>query len=200
MRLTNSRYEEIKQEIANVYEDYGISSFPIDIFELANKMGIRIKYATYILVMNPEKVDEYFFYRVPDAYLVRDKTKDEFVMFVDDIGTQKNRQRFSIAHEIIHYILNHKEQNEENESEANFGATYMLAPTSVSLIPNVYDELFCNLEKIPTFFGISCSTAEISMRYADNRIQHGPCYALSYENTINSQVEKGVKERLKQKF
>ncbi|MDD2434452.1 MAG: ImmA/IrrE family metallo-endopeptidase [Bacilli bacterium] len=197
MRLTNSRYEEIKKEIANVIEDYNITSFPVNVFELANKMGIKIVYASSIIDKNPGKVDEYFFLRLPDAYLQIDKREGEIKMYVDNLGTRVSRQRFSIAHEIMHFILNHREQNEKNESEANFGATYMLAPTSVSLIPGAYDELYRDLSKISPFFGISLQTARITMRYVDNRIQYGPKYVLSYEKTINEHFEKEVKEKLK---
>ncbi len=45
MQLTNRRYEEIKMAIAQTFEDYNVKVLPIDVFELAKKMGIIVVYA-----------------------------------------------------------------------------------------------------------------------------------------------------------
>ena len=44
MRLKNSRYEEIKSIIADVLEDYNITSFPVNIDYLASKLNIVFIY------------------------------------------------------------------------------------------------------------------------------------------------------------
>lgn len=43
MKLSNDLYEEIKETVAKVFENYGIRGVPISSFELAVKMGIPIQ-------------------------------------------------------------------------------------------------------------------------------------------------------------
>ena len=41
-RLTDDRYEFIKEEVVHLFEHYGINCIPINGFELAYKLGIRL--------------------------------------------------------------------------------------------------------------------------------------------------------------
>lgn len=48
IRLSDERYEEIKQIVVRMYEDYDISCVPINGFEIASKMDIKvIPYSAY---------------------------------------------------------------------------------------------------------------------------------------------------------
>ena len=40
--LSNTRYEEIKQIVVDMFVKYGVSCVPVNSFELATKMGIKI--------------------------------------------------------------------------------------------------------------------------------------------------------------
>ena len=40
--LTNERYEEIKQKVVNLFVQHRVSCVPVNGFELALKMGIRV--------------------------------------------------------------------------------------------------------------------------------------------------------------
>ena len=42
MKLSDSRYEDIKAIVGDVYEAYNISSLPINVYELARKMDIKL--------------------------------------------------------------------------------------------------------------------------------------------------------------
>lgn len=41
-RLADDRYEFIKEEVVHLFEHYGINCIPINGFELAYKLGIRL--------------------------------------------------------------------------------------------------------------------------------------------------------------
>ena len=168
MRLTNERYEEIKKEICNSLFDYDIDTLPIDVFDLAKRMKIKIVKASEILKKHPEKLNQYALYSYPHSYLHYNKEEQQFIVYLDDVGTKKQRQRFSLAHEIIHIILGHTEQNIQNEAEANFGATYLLAPTSFVLIKGAYSYLL-SPEIVMEIFDVSYSEAKIVVSYFENR-------------------------------
>ena len=42
MRLSDNRYEAIKQIVVRLFEDYNVCSTPISGFEIANRMGISV--------------------------------------------------------------------------------------------------------------------------------------------------------------
>ena len=46
------RYEEIKTRVSEVFEDYEPKGLPIDIFGLAQSMGIKILYASKMMIEN----------------------------------------------------------------------------------------------------------------------------------------------------
>lgn len=116
-------------------------------------------------------------------------------MYIDDIGTSKKRQRFSIAHELAHIILNHEKQSSLNESEANFAATYILAPSSlVLLIPNEVQLLSENL--IQRVFYVSKPESKIIKRRFLERASLTSFRAKHYEKRINELLKEDFIEKI----
>ena len=74
-----------------------------------------------------------------------------------------------MAHEIMHIILGHTEQSSKNEAEANFGATYLLAPTSLALINGAFMPL-TDPTIVMNIFDVSFSEAEIAVRYFEKEL------------------------------
>ena len=184
MRLSYERYEEIKQTIANFLEDYDVRNLPVDVFELAKKMKIKIVFSTKLLKKHPNKIDEYFLFKYPHSFLYYNPVQQQIFIYIDDVGCKRERQRFSLAHELMHIILGHTEQNEENEAEANFGASYLLAPTSLTLVnPNNY--ILLNPAFVEQAFEVSAQAAEIICRYNENRLYCCDFMETDYERTIN---------------
>ena len=195
MRLSDQRYEQIKMTIADFLEDYDVKKVPVDVFGLAKKMQIKIVLASEILNKYPKKIDEYVLFKYPNSYLYYDPDAQKFIIYIDDIGTKKKRQRFSLAHELMHIILGHTEQNEENESEANFGATYLLAPTSLALI-RIEEEIMFIPEMVEDIFDVSGPEAEIIVRYNSNRVSLPDLNEKDYEKTINRLLKESLNKRI----
>ena len=195
MRLSDQTYEKIKKMVSYFLEDYDVRRLPIDVFEIAKKMKIKVVFASKLLKKFPEKINEYVIFSYPDSYLLYDPNSQQFAIYIDDIGTKKKRQRFSLAHELMHIILGHKEQNARNEAEANFGATYLLAPTSLALMKDAGD-LFVNIRMVADIFDVSISEAEIIVRYCSNRIRFADANEKDYEKTINNLLGDSLIEKI----
>jgi Zn-dependent peptidase ImmA (M78 family) len=121
LRLTDKRYEELKQEVSNLLETYCVEYYPLSMLELALCMKIPVKSYS---VLGPET-----------KLLGKLQSADAFTIWIENEPqilfneqNSKNRCRFSLAHELAHIWLEHTEDNEVNESEANFFAGYLLAP------------------------------------------------------------------------
>ncbi len=197
MHLSNERYEEIKMVIAQTFEDYEVRTLPIDVFDLAKKMGVVVVYASQIL-NSRNRFNQISLFTFPQSYVYYCYEKQKFFVYIDDIGANKSRQRFSMAHELMHIILSHTEQNEQNEAEANFGAQYMLSPTSLVLLaPQNY--LLEKTEFVKMIFDVSERVAETTIRYNRNRLNYISLEERSYEQIINNQLGKTFNELLSPK-
>ena len=195
MRLSDQKYEEIKKIIAGFLEDYDVKKIPVDVFGLAEKMRIKIVFASEILDRHPKKTNEYVIYSYPHSYLYYDPEAQRFIIYIDDVGTKKKRQRFSLAHELMHIILGHAEQNAINEAEANFGATYLLAPTSLALIV-LEEQILFTPKIVEDIFDVSGPEAEIIVRYNSNRVSLSDLNERDYEKTINGLLKESLNNRI----
>jgi hypothetical protein len=134
VRLRNERYEEIKADIIDMYEECEVHVFPLDAFEIADKLRYNVfPYSQLPLEKRAE---------------CRNLSKDgcseldlnpatgmyEYNIFYNDaVGTLDSRIQFTIMHEIGHIRLGHLDDDsdkpeDEMESEANFYAAYGIAP------------------------------------------------------------------------
>ena len=129
MRLDNSDYEFIKECAVDLLKVYNISGFPLNPFELAEKMNIRcIPYRDLSKKARTEALE----YSEDGCSL--EKLNCEWIIYYNDEfsrGTINN----IIMHEIAHYWLGHtgtKENEEREESEASFFAKFTLAPPVIA--------------------------------------------------------------------
>jgi hypothetical protein len=121
MRLVDFRYEEIKKIIVKLFADYGINTMPITGFEVAVKLGI--------------KVLPYSAFQYQDGIVetMKKASKEGFscggrIFYNDDSSNSYERINWTIMHEIAHIILEHLENSELAEAEAEFFAGYAIAP------------------------------------------------------------------------
>lgn len=161
MRLESNRYEEIAKTSFELFVDYGIVKFPIDVFLLAKKMGIIVyKYSEFnsddrLVIMNGS--DDGLHWRYDN----------QFYIAYNDLRIN-TRIRFTIAHEIGHIVLGHTETTDENESEADFFARNLLVPPCVLLEKKIDTE-----EDIMLTFNVSLSVATHSLNVLNSRLMYG---------------------------
>ena len=90
------RYEEIKTRVSEVFEDYEPKGLPIDIFGLAKSMEIKIIYASEMLKENID-INIYDILSLPNSFLHYYDKDGVLVVYIDDVGCKRNRQRFSLV-------------------------------------------------------------------------------------------------------
>ncbi|MDO4458876.1 MAG: ImmA/IrrE family metallo-endopeptidase [Clostridia bacterium] len=144
MRLDNSTYEYIKEEVADLFIRYDVKCIPINGFELATKMGIvPIPYSS----LSPKKlvVAQNI---SPDGFYMEPGDGREYIYYNDQVGYE--RCNMTILHEIGHAVLGHTEDTDSEiaEAEAAFFAKYAAAPPPLvhKLQPDCPEEIadtFC---------------------------------------------------------
>lgn len=140
--------EKLHQKVWEVCKECGIKDFPFDCIAILKHYGFKV--FTY----------EQAKYRCPELYtLCRNMSDDAFsdkvlkvVLYNDKLCIQ--RVRFSLMHELGHFILGHKEENKKTEDEANAFAANLLAPEAI-----VKYQVFYNAPSISNYFGISVAAA-----------------------------------------
>ena len=123
MILEFDRYEAIKNEVAYFLEDWEIHEYPIDPFEIFEKMEVPvIPYGEL-----SEKERQRAISESEDAYTKFEHNSVPVVYY----NEQKPyiRIRFSLIHELGHVVFWHKGCDKaKEEREANFFAGYIVAP------------------------------------------------------------------------
>lgn len=163
MRLSSARYEDLNREVVDLLEAYGVTSFPLDVFYLAERMGIRL--ISYSAVSPASRT------------VLLDISKDAFTFLREERGIEVayvfynpnqsgGRLRHSIAHEIAHIWLEHPSGDERHETEANYFAAYLLAP-----IPLILKHGFSTPSAVREAFLTSLEAASIALERAGNRLR-----------------------------
>lgn len=129
MRLSDSRYESIKNDVANLYKRLNITRLPIDPFEICKRMNIKlVKYSDY-----DEETQKELIHIQPQGFNV-----DGLIIYYNDMQISQ-KVKFTILHEIGHIIRGHKEYSPLAEAEAEWFAAYAIAPPPVINLFKVSD-------------------------------------------------------------
>lgn len=147
----------IYKQILDIYVEHCICLFPIDCFDLLERYGFTLKTYKQIEQDNIE------------LFEVIKKYSDDAFRYCKTIyynsSQNPNRIRFSLMHELGHYILKHTGQTQENEDEADFFASNILAPRAIMC------NLNCNnAEDVHTVFEISYAAANRAWYDCRNRV------------------------------
>ena len=135
---------EIIEKTLEVFKKCDVKTFPVDCIKIITGLGIPLyKYSDL-----PEA-------KIKKCILVSD---DAFtlqgVIFYNDKFPHKERQRFSLMHEVGHIVLNHVGESSDNEKEADLFAGNILAPRSV-----IWHLHFNSVKDICETFNVSCMAA-----------------------------------------
>lgn len=101
---------------------------------------------------------------------------DEYlIVYNSSLDIPRTRQRFTIAHELGHYILSHTGRTEAEEREADCFARNLLAPRQMAIYHGI------DFADYQTVFGISAAAARVCMdkREEDERLSAG-LYPFNY--------------------
>lgn len=125
--LPHHRYEQLKSLAADLIEDYALC-YPMDPFEIAAMLGVHVTVHGFGLPPSAS------FCSTNDGYTVALLSAHGPKCQIHLNGVKPVlRQRFTLMHEISHIWLDHLHGDsmadaQEQEAEANFLASYLLAP------------------------------------------------------------------------
>lgn len=167
MYLGNKRYEEIKMRVVEVFEKCDVHCTPINAFELAIKLGVKvIPYSAYS--ENKQQVLQKI---SPDGFAYSFPT-GEWWIFYEDRQRSYGRIHHTLMHEIGHIALDHTEHSQLAEAEASYFAKYALAPPVL-----IHQLKLTNAHEISERFEISYEAAVYALNFYHKWLKFSPnCY------------------------
>ena len=169
-RLSDERYEEIKEVVVDMFERYEVSCVPISGFEIAAKMRIKVvAYSAY-----DKTTQSLLRKKSKDGFFVETIDSEFFIFYNDTMGY--GRINHTIMHEIAHIILGHTQDSDLADAEVSFFAKYALAPPVL-----IYKLKLLSPYEIADVFGISLEAAYYAYSYYKKWITYGDKYFTPYE-------------------
>lgn len=132
MRLEGWEYDEIEEIATDLLEDLGFSQFPLNPFEVANKLSIEIKKYSEI----PNQNKDFVISKYEDGFssLI---AKSKYIIYYDEKISYK-RIIFTLWYEIGHIQLGHYDNEtktqERMKAECNYFAKFLIAPMPFVII------------------------------------------------------------------
>ncbi len=170
----------VERAALEVLLKHNIRSLPIKLVPIANNYGIRVKANTSAEILKPQERGKIIMFNPP--IIVLDDTLSEQI------------QRFTLAHEIGHWVLGHlgndlnslsrKHLTNPQEKEAERFAARLLAPACVLWGLNLHTP-----QEIATFCNISMASARIVACELKKRYER--------ENPFQNDIEIKVFENFK---
>lgn len=152
-------YELIADKTLEVFIECEIREFPIDCFQILSHYGFKVYTYAYVQDQNPKLFE-----------MCRRYSNDSF-KYHDIIcynqNQVQNRIRFSLMHELGHLLLGHKGDSQENENEANYFASSVLAPRIA-----IWRILYPTAEEIHQRFGLSYAASNRALDNFNRRKIH----------------------------
>lgn len=168
-RLSDNRCEEIKQIVVDTFVQLNIRCIPVSGFEMAKKIGAKITpYSS-----KPADTRAFMMGRSEDGFSA--KYEHEWYVFYND-EQNYGRVNHTLLHECGHIVLNHSEESELAEAEANFFAKYAIAPPAL-----IHELKLKSAFEIFDRFDISCEASEYAFNYYCKWLMHRKGHYTDYE-------------------
>ncbi|MGT2793271.1 ImmA/IrrE family metallo-endopeptidase [Streptococcus pasteurianus] len=168
-------YEELKNSAYDFLKKFSNGRLPIDLLHIIHQIdNLRLmKYTNFAKMHNLTLEEIYDILQSEDGALWYQTSTNSYILLYNDLVENKERIRFTIAHELGHYALRHNELTDKTtlsryslsseeydrfEKEANFFAKHLLVPFPI--LGN-YVQFFHKMDTdfIHTVFNVSYSVA-----------------------------------------
>lgn len=191
-------YKNARNKSWEVLIAYGINSLPVDLWKIAKHFNLCIHpYSkTNLIGLLKEDVSQ------GDGFIVYLDGKKE--IFINDKIHNRNRRRFTVAHELGHGILSHDisqvhyrnseidSQTDAQEAEANVFARDILMPATVLAALDIHTP-----EEIMALCDISYQSAKIRAERLELLYQRNKFNRHPLERQVREQFDDFIRNRQK---
>lgn len=128
-------YTAIVKVIIQIYLDYDITKFPLNLEAICRKMGVAlIPYSEC-----GTEAKSLLLKRSKKGFFARGSREKPPTIYYNDFDVSIGELRYTIAHEIKHYVYNESEDDENDDDLADFFARFFLCPIPYLIVMNLTD-------------------------------------------------------------
>lgn len=182
--LTHSHCDEVKQDVADMFEECDIHTWPIDCFEIARKLHYVLR--PYSSLSPEELIDAYN--EDPDGFSKVEMNSEtemyQYVIYYNDATGNEGRIRWTIFHEIGHIYRGHHDNPDDSNSEIEEAEADLFAKYAIAPPPLIRYLKITRPEEIQDTFCTSLEASFNIMDYFWKRVQYGPRNMESFEIQI----------------
>lgn len=129
----SEEYDEVVKAIIEIYLDYGIKDFPLDLEMICRRLGVSlIPYsergaaAKALLLKKSAK-----------GFFVRGTHESLPTIYYNDYEVSEGEKRYTIAHEIKHYVYDECSDNSDDDDLADYFARFFLCPIPYLIVRDI---------------------------------------------------------------
>lgn len=164
MYQNSKEYNRMAKLVTDLYIDYNIYQFPIDAYEIANRMGFSVKFYSdfeteELLALKGFSEDG------TNLPLSNDKMHSRLILINDAIMSNA-RKEITVFHEIKHIVDYDEDDSQLNEDMAEYFAKYFKCP-----IPYLIYRMDLEPYSIMNKYNVSSQMAHNVARHLQNRIR-----------------------------
>lgn len=167
-----SDYDEMAKLAIAVRVDYQLNEMPLDMEKVCQKIGIPL-----IAYSDLEEEKQKFLIKIRKNGFYQPPTcLGGPAIFYNDFISSKGKQRYTIGHELKHYVNNDKEESKKAEDMAEYWSKYFIAPSPYWIYYRITDT-----NEIMTKSGLSEEAASYVKKGLRNRIKKFGYKFFNYE-------------------
>lgn len=157
---SSKEYDDVVKVIIEIYQDYDIKDFPIDLEEICRRLSV-------LLVPYSECGEEarhLLLKRSTKGFFVRGTHESQPKIYYNDYDVSYGEMRYTIAHEIKHYVYDECSEDNENDDLADYFARFFLCPIPYLIVMGITSP-----SEIVTHCEVSHTAAKNAVSTINNR-------------------------------
>lgn len=130
---SGKEYDEIVKEIISIYIDYNIKSLPLDLEMICRLLGVSL--VPYSACGHEAK--DLLLKKTKKGFFVRGTHESTPTIYYNDYEVTVGEMRYTISHEIKHYVYDECDADTENDDLADYFARFFLCPIPYLIVKGI---------------------------------------------------------------
>ncbi len=189
MYRDGAEYNRLDKMAIDIYIDYGITDFPIDVKDVCRRLGVSlVPYSEYtgadLAVLRKKSIHGFF--------AKETKMNPPTIFFNDDLSVVQSHGaiRQTILHETKHYVDEDYDEEADDDDKAEHFGRYFSAPTPFLVIKG-----FTHPNEIISRFGVTASIANNIASSIRNRMAKYGDMIFDYERPLIELLDRAYYDR-----
>lgn len=172
---SSKEYDDVVKVIIDIYLDYDIKVFPIDLEDVCRRLGVS-------LVPYSEcgaEAKSLLLKKTTKGFFVRGTHENTPTIYYNDYEVSDGEMRYTIAHEIKHYVYDECSEDSDCDDLADYFARFFMCPIPYLMVMGI-----TSATEIVSHCKVTLSAANNASSNVNNRILYRGYEIYDHEDTF----------------